>query len=477
MTRPLPRDVEDRLRASTPQPLAGRALLAKAMEEGIDPPEELERDVILRGRVHWVYAAAGLGKSWLALWLTKRCIERGQRVVYFDAENGQRTVSERLGALGVSTEGLDELLHYYPFPYLTTEPELVGAYQAMLDEVRPDLIVFDSLVNFLGSTGLEENSNDDLVKWATAFTRPAREREIACLVLDHTPHDGDHARGASRKKDEADVMWALRCALPFDRDQVGSVTLRRDKDREAWLPERVGFSVGGTQDGFIFRRSDGTIEEPNPEDGLTRTERLTLDALRADFGQEGATASEWRRAAKKRNVSEPSFWRAKRTITPPKKEGLVIVGSDSRFFPVPPPKPPERDSGESPIDTPDSDNYHELSNNYHDSGDSGPTITTITPLKGVSSDSADSTDESNPPCNDTKNRAPLVRAVFDERDNSAIRNLAAYLSGETTLSILTASVLYVMRGRAKPLNDAERREWGPVVAMVAEERRNERSRA
>jgi hypothetical protein len=366
------------------------------MEEGIDPPEELERGVILRGRVHWVYAAAGSGKSWLALWLVKRCIERGQRVVYFDAENGQRTVSERLGALGVSTEELDNLLHYYPFPYLTTESGVVAAYRALLDEVRPDLIVFDSLVNFLGSSGLEENSNDDLVEWATAFTRPAREREIACLVLDHTPHDGDHARGASRKKDEADVMWALRCPLPFDRDQVGSVTLRRDKDREAWLPERVSFSVGGTQDGFIFRRSDGTIEEPNPEDGLTGTERRTLDALRDDFGQEGATAAEWLHAAKKRKVSEPSFWRSKRTITPPKKDGLVIVGSDSRFRAVPPPPEPERDSRESPTDKPDSPYYHELSNNYHDSGDSGTTITTITPLKGVSSDSADSEAGSHP---------------------------------------------------------------------------------
>ena len=434
--RRMPPDVEARVRASTPQPLAGRALLAKAMEEGIDPPEELERDVILRGRVHWVYAAAGLGKSWLALWLTKRCIERGQRVVYFDAENGQRTVSERLQALGVSTEGLDDLLYYYPFPYLTTEPEVVGAYRAMLDEVRPDLIVFDSLVNFLGSSGLEENSNDDLVEWATAFTRPAREREIACLVLDHTPHDGDHARGASRKKDEADVMWALRCALPFDRDRVGSVTLRRDKDREAWLPERVGFSVGGTQDGFIFRRSDGTIEEPNAEDGLTRTERLTLDALRDDFSQRGATASEWLRAAKKLKVSEAAFWRAKKAITPPRREGLVIVGSDSRFLPAPPPEAPGRDSGESRVGKPDQGHYHELSNNYHDSSDSGPTITTITPLKGVSSDSADSGADGHPVQAFLENPPPWLanqlvkyRADPDRLRNPTCSSISAHVFG------------------------------------------------
>ena len=240
-------------------------------------------------------------------------------------------------------------------------------------------------MNFLSSSGLEENSNDDLVKWSTVYTRPAREQGIAVLVLDHTPHEGDHARGASRKRDEADVMWALRCPDPFDRDTVGSVVLRRDKDREAWLPERVGFSVGGTEDGFIFRRSDGTIEEPDPEDGLTGTQRQTLNALRDDFGEEGTTAAEWRRAAKKRKVSEPSFWRAKRTIT---ALDLVIVGSDSRFRAAPAPEPPERDSRESRKDKPNGEQLSHLSKDFHDSGESGTTIATITPLKGDSSDSA-----------------------------------------------------------------------------------------
>jgi hypothetical protein len=389
----LPPDVEARVRANGNEDergnplLAGRVLLAEGIENGIEPPVELVRDVILRGRVHWVYAPAGTAKTWLALWIVKCCMEMGLRVVYFDAENGLRTISERLERLGVPTDRLDDLLYFFPFPYLTTEPGAVDAYKALLDEVRPDVVIFDSLVNFLGSSGLEENSNDDLVKWATVYTRPARKLEIACLILDHTPHDGDHARGASRKKDEADVMWALRSPAPFDRDTVGSVVLRRDKDREAWLPERVGFSVGGTADGFTFRRSDGTIEQPNPENGLTDSERRTLDALRDDFGVEGARAREWLRAAKKRGVSESSFWRAKRAFMSPQKEGLVTVGSDSRFHVGPPPEP---DSGESGVSMQDSEELSQLSEHYHGSGDSGTTITTITPPhRGDSSDSAD----------------------------------------------------------------------------------------
>lgn len=254
-------------------PMAGRVPLAKAIEEGVDPPEELEPDILLRGRVHSIYAASGTGKTWAMLWLITRCLERGEKVVLFDAENGKRIVCERLAALGVDTVRLDELLAYFPYPTLTLDEPSVASYEALLSEEDPALIVFDSLVDFLGSAGLEENSNDGIVRWATRFTRPARERGIAVLLLDHVPHESSHARGASRKKDEVDVMWSLKRSVEFDRDSVGRITLKREKDREGWLPERVAFSAGGTVDGFIFRRSEGTVEEPSPEDGLRESER------------------------------------------------------------------------------------------------------------------------------------------------------------------------------------------------------------
>src|SRR5687768_12988016 len=46
--------------------------------------------------------------------------------------------------------------------------------------------------------------------------------------------------GASRKKDESDVMWCLKNPAPFDRETLGRIVLRRDKDRDAWLPSLVG---------------------------------------------------------------------------------------------------------------------------------------------------------------------------------------------------------------------------------------------
>ena len=206
----MPWDIEEGLRSGGAREAfsSGRYKLAEGIEKGIDPPEELEQGVILAGRVRWIYAPAGKGKTWLWLWLVKRCIERGERALIFDSENGMRLVTERLQALGVGPERVDELLHYYPFPHLSTDDRDAEDYARLLDEIEPALVIFDSLVNFLGDSALAENSNDDLVAWATCYTRPARERGIAVVVLDHVPHEGDHARGASRKRDE--VAFSLR---------------------------------------------------------------------------------------------------------------------------------------------------------------------------------------------------------------------------------------------------------------------------
>ena len=67
-------------------------------------------------------------------------------------------------------------MHYYPFPNLKLDPQHVASYETLLDEPDPALVIFDSLVNFLGSAGLEENSNDDIVKWAMRYRGP-RGRE------------------------------------------------------------------------------------------------------------------------------------------------------------------------------------------------------------------------------------------------------------------------------------------------------------
>jgi AAA domain len=346
-----------------PPSLQGRVLLGEGIAGELEPPDELEPGILLRGKVHSLYAGPGTGKTMCAQYLVNRCVDRDQAVAIFDMENGPRIISERHRALGTDPEKADEYVYYFPSPNLPLTEEAQASYVALLDEVQPVLIIFDSWINFLASAGLDENSSNDVAKWAVAYTHPARDRGITVLLLDHVPHEGSHARGSTRKKDEVDVMWRLHQTQPFDRDSVGEIVLHREKDREAWLPPSVRFSVGGSPQGLVFKRSAGTIEETS-EGTLTDRQQQAYEALQT-FGEKGARYGEWRGVS---GLKGTTFDRAISALT---VRGLARK-TDGRYFARVDPKPPRGAGEENGLFKPKNDNPHAPPSNPHsENGGSG----------------------------------------------------------------------------------------------------------
>jgi hypothetical protein len=370
--------------------LTERVDLREAIEHGVEAPPELEPGIVLAGLTHMIYGPSSSGKTWILLYLIVRLLEADRRVVYFDSENGKRIIAERLSELGVDPAKLENL-YYFPFPSLHADEKGRERYVDLLGEVEPDLVAFDATVNFLASCGLEENSNDDFVKWSTHYTRPARERNIAVLLLDHTPHEGGHARGASRKRDEVDVMWAAKCPVPFDRETTETVILRREKDREGWLPKSVVFNIGGTDEHghIVCARTERPVIEVEDDRGLTASARRVLDVLHEEFGANGAKYGKWLGAAEGRGIPKPTFDRARRALV--SRHGLVRQVNDT-YFPVSfPDGGGDGDTRENGSRKPDSGWYHEVSDWYHDTDDTGAEedgITGITPLEGDTSDTS-----------------------------------------------------------------------------------------
>lgn len=144
---------------------------------------------------------------------------------------------------------------------------------------------------------------------------------------------------------------------PFDRDSVGEIVLHREKDREAWLPASVRFSVGGSPHGFVFQRTAGTLEE-TAEGVLTERQRpKALDALKT-FGEKGARYSEWQSES---GLKGTTFDRAKIALS----ERGLCQKADGRYFASPDPEPPHRVGVESGILKPVSDYPHEPPFNPH----------------------------------------------------------------------------------------------------------------
>jgi hypothetical protein len=175
--------------------------VAQALEDGVEPPEVLVEDVILAGKVHSVYSAGGTGKTFYAAYIAGEVLKGGGSVVYFDQENGLRIIAERAECLGITPEMARGNLHYYPFPTMSLEEQLIEAFEDLLDEIKPDLVIFDSWVNLLAMCGLKENESVDVATWSEAYSQKARHRGIAVLILDHVPKDGKGPRGSGRKRD------------------------------------------------------------------------------------------------------------------------------------------------------------------------------------------------------------------------------------------------------------------------------------
>lgn len=309
-----------------------RVLLGVITRQGIRPPEELIEGILLKGKVHQLYAAPAFGKSWVALWLAKELINQGKRVLYLDTENGPRIIAERLKAMGVEEEKLDEYLVYYSSPDLPMTAEGIEAYVRLLEEVDPALVIFDSWVNFLSGAGLDENVSSDIAKWSLSFSRPARDRGITVLLLDHVPKEGATARGSGRKKEEMDVQWQLKNIKSFDRDTIGEIHLKREKDREGWLPMMVRFSVGGTEDGLVFDKLDG-LEAIAKVSELKPNEKKICKVLNDTIGDKGATASEWEKACDEvEGVPRSSFYKAKKNLV----EGEHYSVEGDRYYPQAP---------------------------------------------------------------------------------------------------------------------------------------------
>jgi hypothetical protein len=290
-------------RWTRPPAIEGRSLLGRAIRNGVEPPEELLRDVLLAGKAHNVYAPGGVGKTWVLVWIATELVRRGKRVVVFDLENGIRTYAERFEEMGADPEKLDELLHYYPFPMLDRE-----RYERMLEEERPDLVMFDSWIGFLAAEGRDENVSNDISAWADAYSKPALRRGAAVLVLDHVPHEHERERGSTRKRDEVDVAWKLTKLGDFDREKTGTLAMTRMKDREGWLPEKLTFEIGGEPGaGFVMRRDDNLA--PVEVTHTSRKERVALEVL-VEHG-DGMKAGQWRDAVAEagEEIPQRTFYR------------------------------------------------------------------------------------------------------------------------------------------------------------------------
>jgi hypothetical protein len=178
----------------------------------------------------FIFGARGLGKTWIALHLGRKCAEGGNvadwlvhkpcRVLYVDGEMALDSIRERDVALStMTTDGMFYLQHEALF-HLTgkvlnlTSPIVQSAILEMCLRQKMKVLILDNLSCLF--TGIKENDADaweQVLPWLLEL----RRNRIAVIIIAHAGRNGS-MRGTSRREDAAN--WIIQLAEAKDEGEV-----------------------------------------------------------------------------------------------------------------------------------------------------------------------------------------------------------------------------------------------------------------
>jgi len=287
-----------------------RTKLGAAMAEGPKEFDELVEDFMYYAMIHHWFGDTESGKSMKAESVAGSLIRRGISVVYIDDENGQEIIIDRLLGFGLEPEEVDAHFYYCGDVDLSSKEPIWLHHLAR--GVGAKLVIFDSLIGFLGQDGISENDNTEVSGWIRKVCNPLKASGIASVLLDHTGKDGKN-RGASRKIQAADVSYRVTKKGDFDRETIGYIFFEREKDRIAQLDRYLGFRIGGDGTGRIHDvRSDKPVE---PKSSISENASRLLEVLPED----GLTNGGWRKST---GLANSSFDKARKELL---KKKLVLA--------------------------------------------------------------------------------------------------------------------------------------------------------
>lgn len=206
--------------------------------KNVNQPELLGRDddvkLLYPGRIHEFKGLPEAGKGWLALIACKQELRAGNTVVYVDLEDHAEGIVERLLALGVPHEVIDQRF-VYVHPEEAFEEAARTVFFQMIRETSPSLCIIDSVAEVMASNGMDPLSNKDVADFVRILPRPLSLLGPAVVLIDHLTKQNDNTRfsiGAQHKLAAVDgASYVVEAEEPFGRGRRGVSRIAVVKDR------------------------------------------------------------------------------------------------------------------------------------------------------------------------------------------------------------------------------------------------------
>jgi hypothetical protein len=253
-------------------------LLSAWLSRQLPPRDYLLGNVLCTTSRWMIYGETGVGKTLFALDLAGAVASgkpfldwegiRPGRVMYLDGEMPAETFKERMQLIADQYGPALDLYGYNrdvlsdgELPPLNTEAGEKWLRRE-LDLIKPDLVIFDSIMCLLVGSMAEEES------WAPIkpMIRAISSLRIAQIWLHHTGHDSTKAFGTKTREWELDTVLALtktdtdeRLKLEFTKARLRTPNARDQFESRLIYRDEFGWKVDGAAPAALSRR---TKDEP-----------------------------------------------------------------------------------------------------------------------------------------------------------------------------------------------------------------------
>lgn len=162
------------------------------------PVEWVTPGWFVKGKLTIVEGDPGIGKSFLVQQMCVSAINgerfpamgqygqrgvRNARVLYVDLENDPETDTiSRLKDMGLREDRMSRYMQYYK-PFSITDFEEFEAFEKIIQNHRPDIIVFDTIMTYMGSSDTHKAS--DVQQALSRLSILAQEYECAIVLIRH----------------------------------------------------------------------------------------------------------------------------------------------------------------------------------------------------------------------------------------------------------------------------------------------------